>query len=172
LAEEPQPFIQSDNSGDFEIVLGKQQMAGVLFVATVMLVVISAVSYLAGKGLSPAPLKEPEPAPMAAAAPAPVPAVILEKPATLPAIQPEAPLFSEPDPGATYLQMGAVEKGIAIIFAEGLRKHGLDAFVAPGPHEKIFRVLIGPMADPQAYERAKNIVDQIGLTTFGRKYEQ
>ena len=66
--------------------------------------------------------------------------------------------------------MGAVEKGVAVIFAEGLRKHGLTSFVAPGPSEKIFRVLIGPLADPQAYVKAKDVVDQIGLSTFARRF--
>ena len=59
---------------------------------------------------------------------------------------PEAPLFAEPKAGSVYIQMGAVEKGVSVIFAEGLRKRGLPAFVAPGPSEKIFRVLIGPLA--------------------------
>jgi cell division septation protein DedD len=46
----------------------------------------------------------------------------------------------------------------------------LAAFVAPGPSEKIFRVLIGPLADPAAYMKAKETVDQIGLSTFARKF--
>ena len=37
------------------------------------------------------------------------------------------------------------ERGMAMILAEGLRGHGFDSFVAPGPNEKIFRVLIGPL---------------------------
>ena len=47
---------------------------------------------------------------------------------------------------------------------------GLPAFVAPGPNEKIFRVLIGPLPDPAAYLKAKEKVDEIGLSTFARKY--
>ena len=68
--------------------------------------------------------------------------------------------------------MGAVEKGIGLIFAEGLRKHGFDAFVAPGPNDHIFRVLIGPLRTPQEYERTKQAVDQLGIGTFGKKYVQ
>jgi hypothetical protein len=66
--------------------------------------------------------------------------------------------------------MGAVEKGVAVIFAEGLRKHGLVSFVAPGPSEKIFRVLIGPLPDPASYVKAKDVVDKIGLSTFARRF--
>ena len=57
--------------------------------------------------------------------------------------------------------MGAVEKGMATILTEGLRSHGFDAFVAPGPSDKIFRVLIGPLPDPEAFRKAKAAVDAI-----------
>ena len=66
--------------------------------------------------------------------------------------------------------MGAVEKGVSIIFAEGLRKHGLAAFVAPGPSEKIFRVLVGPLPAPADYVKAKDTVDKLGLATFARRF--
>ena len=82
----------------------------------------------------------------AAAAPAPNPA--------------EAPLFANPVPQAIYIQVGAVEKGVAVILAEGLRKHALDSFVAPGPSAKTYRVLIGPFPDAEAYQKARNIVDR------------
>jgi cell division septation protein DedD len=68
--------------------------------------------------------------------------------------------------------MGAVEKGIAIIFAEGLRKRGFDAFIAPGPNEKVYRVLVGPFRSAEAFQVAKTSMDQIGLSTFARRYEQ
>jgi hypothetical protein len=83
----------------------------------------------------------------------------------------EPPIFAQPQPGALYLQMGAVDKGVGIVLAEGLRKHGFTAFVAPGPSEKIFRVLIGPLANLDAYKRAKAEVDAIDLNTFARRYQ-
>ena len=162
-SEEP-----AEESPEFEIVLGRRQIASVLFVATVVLVAFSAISYLAGKSLAPKPAapavsiappiaipqREPIPQPQAAA-PAPV----------------ERPLFGDPKSGALYLQLGAVEKGVAIIMAEGLRKRTLDAFVAPGPNDHVFRVLIGPL-DAESYKRTKDAVDEIGLSTFARKYQQ
>jgi len=146
---------------EFEFVLGRRQIASLLFVATVVLMICVAISYLAGKSMSPkvsAPLvvREPEPAP-----------IVLNQEAA-PVV--EAPLFAEPKSGSVYIQMGAVEKGVSVIFAEGLRSHGLTAFVAPGPNEKIFRVLIGPLPDPAAYTKAKDVVDKIGLATFARRF--
>ena len=40
---------------EFEIVLGRRQLASVLFVATVVIAVLSSLGYLAGKSFAPAP---------------------------------------------------------------------------------------------------------------------
>ncbi len=84
----------------------------------------------------------------------------------------EPPLFADPQPGALYLQMGAVDKGIAVVLAEGLRRHGFNSIVAPGPKEKIFRVLIGPFATQADFKRAQAEVDAIDLSTFARRYQK
>ena len=159
----------AQESADFEIVLGKRQIAGVLFVASVFLAIFSAASYIAGEAMSPrraaAAAERPAPAP---AAPVPAP-VIVEAPK--PPV-PAAPLFSEPKAGELYLQMGALDKGIATVFTEGLRTHGFEAFVAPGPSEKVFRVLIGPLVDQDAFKRTKDAIDDLGLAAFARKVQQ
>jgi hypothetical protein len=74
--------------------------------------------------------------------------------------------------GKVYLQVGAVERGMAVILAEGMRVHGLDAFVAPGPNDRVFRVLIGPLVDPEAFRLAMLKVDSLDLATFARKYQK
>jgi cell division septation protein DedD len=181
-AAEPAPVVEKaiEEGGEFEIVLGKRQIAGVLFLASVFAALFSGVSYMAGEAMGPrrtvvverpAPVAKPAPAPTPAPAPAPAPAPVAAAPEPKPAIA-AAPLFADPEKGVLYLQMGAVEKGIAVILAEGLRTHGFQAFVAPGPSEKIFRVLIGPIADHDAYSRTKSAIDDLGLSTFARKYQQ
>jgi hypothetical protein len=207
-AEFGETLVAADE-GEFEIVLGKRQLAGVLFVAIVILVVFSALSYLAGKAASPKkamawPPSTPAPALQStigqtAIAPAtiiqativkaddPPPPVAKPKPEAKSADHSAAdpllvtaanlasttvrPLFGDPAIGAVYFQMGAVEKGVAVIFVEGLRSRGFEAFVAPGRSENIYRVLIGPLRDHDSYLRAKNALDTIGLNTFfARKY--
>jgi len=176
--ESPVSEVPVSGPAEFEIVLGHRQVASLLFVATVVVVVFSALSYLGGKALSPknvAAAPAPVPAPVnVLPPPAPVtqPAVVTapEVPQPAPAVATEPPLFAEPITGAVYIQIGALEEGISVVLAEGLRKHGLDAFVAPGPSDKVFRVLIGPLPDPASFERAKNAVDQLGLRNFARKY--
>lgn len=166
----PVEEIRTEESADYEIVLGRRQLASVLFVATVVLVTFSAIAYLAGKDASPK-----RAATIAIAPPAPPPPLTIitppepTKPVELSQTV-EPPLLADPELNAIYLQMGAVERGIAVIFAEGLRKRGLPSFVAPGPDQKIFRVLIGPLRNPEMYRSVKVQVDALGLATFAKKY--
>ena len=185
IMDEIEPDIAPEiEAEDYEIVLGRRQLASVSFVVLVLIAIFCTVSYLAGKSFvakaAPAPppqivVAPPEPAaipqieatiapPAAAPIPAPLPALIKTD-------LNEPPIFSNPVPGAVYIQMAAVEKGIAAVFAAGLRGNGLPSFVAPGPNDKVYRVLIGPLPDPAAYQRAKEKLDQLGLNTFGKRAE-
>ncbi len=169
------PEISAEN-GEFEIVMGRRQMASVSLVVVVLLAVCSGVSYLIGRSLAhkdgeagPTPVAQVVDPP-AAPQPQPQPS----QPDKIPAAEAQAsgnPLFADPVPGAVYIQVGAVEKGVAQIWAEGLRTHGLKAFVAPGLSDRIFRVLVGPLPSPDAYQYTKDALDRIGLATFGRKYQ-
>jgi cell division septation protein DedD len=169
LEESTEPAAEESAAGpeEFEFVLGRRQVASLLFVGTVILMICVAISYLAGKSISakaPAPAPVAPPPSAAVREPDPPPINMNQEPA------PEPPLLADPKVGSVYIQMAAVEKGVAVIFAEGLRKRGLNAFVAPGPSEKIFRVLIGPLPTPASYLKAKETVDAIGLETFARKF--
>jgi cell division septation protein DedD len=167
--------LETDSEEEFELVVGRRQVAGILFLVLVVVAVCSGGSYLAGKAISarvePAEQEITIEQPPPTAAPAPlleatiVPPLVAAKPAA------ESPLFANPNPQAIYIQVGAVEKGVAVILAEGLRKHALDSFVAPGPSAKSFRVLIGPFANVDAYQKARNMVSEIGLDSFARRYQ-
>jgi cell division septation protein DedD len=188
-ASAPQP---QDNL-DFEIVFGRRQVASTGLVLMVVLACFSGVSYLIGRSAGAkagvtaatapataaiAPQESVVQAPAEAAAATADPATSAP-PASTPATvapgasKPQAPLFAEAISGQVYIQVGAIDKSLAGIWAEGLRTHGLDAFVAAGPSDKMWwRVLIGPLPDPQSYQRAKNTLDGLGITTFGRKYSE
>lgn len=165
---------------DFELVVGRRQAAALSFLALVVVALCSGASYLAGKAIAPreeAPIPiinlEQPPVPMVEAtmAPSALPAAQASLPAAPTVPVAEAPLFASPVAKAVYIQVGAVEKGVATVIAEGLRKHGLDSFVATGPSEKTYRVLIGPFADAAAYQKAQAVVDRIGLASFARRYQ-
>ena len=191
IAEPPALEPAQQETGEYEIVLGRAQIASWLFVAVIVIAACSSLAYLAGKSTGakkvPAPVAEvkpPEPAPATTPqavpqtppAPLPTASVVVAPKADLQTALATAksaqPLFAEPVTGKVYIQMGAVERGMAIILAEGLRSHGFDAFVAPGPSDRIFRVLIGPLPDPESFRQAKAAVDAIELSTFARKYEK
>lgn len=163
---------------DFEIVFGRRQVASTGLLLMVVLACVSGVSYLIGKSTA---AKAPAPASVvsaATAAPVHVPASappasvkIPAAPEKRPAVsQDQGPLFAEAVTGKVYIQVGAIDKGLAGVWAEGLRTHGLAAFVATGPSDKMWRVLIGPLPEPRDYEQAKSVLDQLGIATFGRKY--
>jgi cell division septation protein DedD len=171
------PALEADASrpetetAEFEFVLGRRQMAGVALVVTVLVAVFSGVSYTIGKTMSPAPAVS---APQLPVPPVPAPLPVVEATiaaAPLPLGTSDGPLFAEPVPGAIYLQIGAVEKGVAQVWAEGLRTHGLHTFVASGPSEKIFRVLVGPFRDQAGYQDAKKMVDDLGLANFAKRIQ-
>ncbi len=151
-------------AGEFEIVLGTRQAASTLFLATVVLVVFCAVSYLGGKtaalrNAAPSPPLEPAVQPVTLLAASAGPA-------------PESPLFADPIPGALYLQIASVNRGVALVLTEGLRKRGFIAFGTPGPTENTFRVLVGPLPDAEAFRQTQEAADQIGLSAFARRYAQ
>jgi hypothetical protein len=167
---------------EYEIVLGRAQIASWLFVGVIAVAVCSSLAYLAGETITAkktARIATVLPAPAAVAAPAQLPqaSILVPPKADLAAIvkpsqKPAPPLFAEPAMGKVYLQIGAVERGTARILAEGMRSHGFDSFVAPGPTDKIFRVLIGPLPDPEAFRQAMVAIDALDLATFARKYQK
>jgi cell division septation protein DedD len=173
-------------SVEFEVVVGHRQVAGVALLVLALLAVFSGVSYLIGRSMAPAAAVAATRASVVQApvAPAPVaPTNVQQTPAPAPALAAEspqeqsrtftAPVFSEAIAGKVYLQVGIIEKGSAATWAEGLRTHGLDAFVAPGPSDGLglWRVLIGPLPDSKTFQRAKSTLDALGVPNFGRTYQ-
>ena len=126
-----------------------------------------------------APVKEEAPA---EAAPAPVvtkketPAPALEKPkpleispVTSTAAKPASGIH-EPVPGM-YVQVLALDKAPAEVLADVLMKKGFHAIVAPGPNDRIFRVLVGPAKDQADAARLKGDLEKAGFKeAFPKRY--
>ena len=171
-AEEVTP--QDEQPGEFEIVLGRGQVAVLLFLALMVVAVFSGLSYFTGRKVSatataPPPRVVTKPAP---AAPLPVLKAPEKTAAPAPIIPiSNEPVFRDPQPGEVFLQMAAVEKGVAGVFAEGLRRMGFPSIVAPGPSDRIFRVLIGPVKGEAQMAQIRKSLDAAGLSTFLRRWE-
>ncbi len=158
--------------GEYELVLGRAQVASWLFVGVIAVAVCGSLAYLAGETVAAKrTARKAAVAPAAVAVPPALPQASLLPKVEL-STKPARPLVGEPELGKVYLQVGAVERGMAVILAEGMRVHGFDAFVAPGPNDKLFRVLIGPLPDPDAFRQAMLKVDGLDLATFARKYQK
>jgi cell division septation protein DedD len=176
---EPPPE-QSTGTGDYEIVVGRAQIASWLFVGLVVVAICSSLAYLAGETITAKKTTARVAAvtTLASAAATLPQASILVTPKTdlnsmaKTASKPAPALFAEPEIGKVYLQIGAVERGMAMLLTEGLRSHGFDSFVAPGPNEKLFRVLIGPLPDPESFRQAWAAVGALDLASFARKYQK
>lgn len=163
-----------EQPGEFEIVLGRGQVAVMLFLVLMVVAVFSGLSYFTGRKVSAAATvaRAPVTAKPAPAAPLPV-AKTPEKSAAPAPIIPisSEPVFRDPLPGEVFLQMAAVEKGVAGVFTEGLRRMGFPSIVAPGPSERIFRVLIGPVKSEAQMAQIRRSLDAAGLSTFLRRWE-
>jgi hypothetical protein len=185
-ADQDRELEPSTPNNDYEIVVGRAQIASWLFVSLVVIAVCASLAYLAGETITSQKMARlaaaalpptPAPAPAVIADPLPQASIVVPPKTDLPSIakdtnKPAPPLFGDPQPGKVYLQIGAVERGMAMLLTDGLRSHGFDSFVAPGPNQRIFRVLIGPLPDPEAFRQAMVAVDALDLSMFARKYQK
>jgi cell division septation protein DedD len=152
-------------TGEFEVVLGKRQAASLTFLALVLVALCSGGSYLIGRSAAPSvatPQEQaevPDPPPIGAAAAEVVRAH-------------EPPLFDSPLKGPVYIQLGAVDKGVATLLAHGARRLGHSAFVTQGPNTSVFRVLVGPFESAADYDSAQASFKEIGLDNFSRRYQE
>ena len=182
----PQAVSATTATAEYEIVLGRAQIASWLFVGVVAVAICSSLAYLAAEKIGAkkiavisraAALSVPvAPPPVAASAEVPQASIMVAPKTDLASLlknpKPASPLFADPEMGKVYIQIAAVERGMAMLLTEGLRSHGFDSFVAPGPNEKVFRVLIGPLSDPASFRQAMVTVNAMDLANFARKYEK
>ena len=186
---EQDPALQPPSAtAEYEIVLGRAQIASWLFVGVVAVAICSSLAYLAAEKIAAkkiAAISRPAhitpsapvvPPPVAASAELPQASILVAPKTDLASLvknqKPAAPLFAEPEMGKVYIQIAAVERGMAMLLTEGLRSHGFDSFVAPGPNDRVFRVLIGPLPDPATFRQAMVTVNAMDLANFARKYEK
>lgn len=131
----------------------------------------------ADSGSKKAEKAEPAPAPERPAAQA---KAAPERPKEAPAPKKEAPtaagagpVFVEPSPGQTFLQVLAVAKADAEIAVNALRKKNLPAHIAPGPpgQDKLYRVVVGPLDGPAAVAEMRAKLKDVGFENpMLRKY--
>jgi cell division septation protein DedD len=82
-----------------------------------------------------------------------------------------ASAVTEPIPGQIYVQVLALGKPEAEVLADVLAKKGFHATVAPGPNDRLFRVLVGPVKDAGDAGKIKGDLEQAGFKgAFPKKF--
>lgn len=94
---------------------------------------------------------------------------------TAPAAQPareESPTarFIDPKPGQLFLQVSAVARPEAEILVEVLTRKGFRAAMAPGPTDKVIRVLVGPVANDNEVPKLRTNLEESGFKSMIRRY--
>lgn len=152
--------------------LGPRQIAAGLFLVVILIGLSAGAAYMAGRSAWTMPSRgtsttqsfaaDASPAPAAAPASAAVPA------------HPErvraASYFRVPQPGQVFLQVVAVDRGPAEVFAEYLTRRGFSTQVAEGPDARSYRVLVGPLADDRQIEPLRASLEAAGFQPFIRRY--
>jgi cell division septation protein DedD len=112
-----------------------------------------------------APTSAPTPAPTPRPTPAPTPPpVAVAKTTTL------TPT-GEPGPGQTFLQVVASTRPDCEIIVDVLKRKGFQAIIAPGPSEKLYRVLVGPLPDAATLSKTRSDLEAAGFQKpYMRKY--
>ena len=100
---------------------------------------------------------------------APVARAAEPKPLSLPMTAEPRSTGPGPAHGQCFLQVAAVDRGVAEVFVEVLARKGFRARMAEGPDAKTFRVLVGPLAKTEI-PKTKSALDQAGFTAFVRTY--
>jgi len=126
---------------------------------------------------------------------APLPAAVPERPAAAPEHEDETPATKPlaevrtsastpeampaqsdgldliaPQHGERYLQIAAISSHMVPKFLSDLNRYHLQANVAPGPHDGLVRVVIGPFPDRESIAQAKAQIEANWPDCFVRLY--
>jgi cell division septation protein DedD len=75
-----------------------------------------------------------------------------------------------PQHGERYLQIAAISSHMVPSFLADLKKYNVQASVAPGPHDGLVRIVIGPFSDRDSTARAKDQIQTKWPDCFARLY--
>ena len=162
---------------EFTMVLGVRQITLGLFMAVILLGSFSAMAYVVGRAVIPSESAEVE-APDVERVLVVDPAGQEEETAApSPAAKPGSSEFSaesyfrEPSPGQLFLQVAAADRGVAEVFAEYLTRKSFPCQIAPGPDERNYRILVGPIQGRQQLGTLRAGLETSGFNPFPRRYK-
>ena len=81
-----------------------------------------------------------------------------------------AATFIDPKPGQVFLQVSAVARPEAELLVEVLARKGFRAAMAPGPTDKVIRVLVGPIGSDNDVAKVRTDLEGSGFKAMVRLY--
>lgn len=183
------PPVPPERAANSEFVFGPRQLASLAFVGILLIGIMSAIAYFAGrKNTSPQQAPQVTERVIERVVQAPTPSPVNPAPAPERAAVTKAaePVAAQPQPmpvksnaevttpafNRTYLQLGSVEVGVAEVMVEGLRQRGVPAIVGIGINGKVARVLVGPFSSPDEQRVAQKHVEELGFHPFPRVFTE
>ncbi len=163
----------SASEGKWQVLIGVRQAASLSFLMVVIMTLFSSASYLAGRVVTASEQAK-------AKRQAPRNVVVVDGPKVCPE-SPAPPITpvvtsikppAQPIAGRTYLQVGAVDRGIAEVFAEYLARKNLPTAVGAVDNGKAYRVLVGPLDSDAEIASARARLEEAGFQSFVKKYPE
>jgi hypothetical protein len=151
---------------DGAVVLNYLHLAAIGFVILIALVAMTALAYVAGRVATEGPGRVINVESVQAKPVAVIPSV--SKPTV---VDPKVPQFNgaAPATGESYLQVGALDRGMANVSLKYLQDSGIPARLEGIADSPLWRVLVGPL-DSAALEPMKQKLDELGFPSFLKKY--
>jgi len=145
--------------------IGNRQILTVSIVISLMSALVATVSFAAGRmtandRLPASRVESPQQA---------VPEQIILVEPVKPAVPALVPQRAAAGRGDLYFQISAVDRGMANVTIEYLRRLGFPASATPGDTQGIFRVLVGPLQDPAETAKWKGELMAAGFQPFTRR---
>ncbi len=153
---------------DGAVVLNYLHLAAIGFVILIALVAMTALAYVAGRVATEGPSRVINVESVQAKPVAVIPSV--SKPAVVDS--PKVPAQSNgaaPGAGESYLQVGALDRGMANVSLKYLQDSSIPARLEAVADSPLWRVLVGPL-DTSSIEPMKQKLDELGFPSFLKRY--
>ena len=154
------------------MVLASRQLTALVLSGVLVLGLVACLGYVAGRAVTSAQALESQ---FQIPATRQAPIVVdpgAERPSPMPTKEPavaQRPALAPAAPGQMFLQVGALDRGMAAVFIEVLAGKGFIGRMMPGPDDKTFRVVVGPVTRAEVTS-TKTALEQAGFTPFARVF--
>jgi hypothetical protein len=152
--------LPADTAGNAGFQWTSRKLAGAGFMALTLLTGVAAAAYLMGRmSAGSTTTQERAAEQFIVVDPPPV-----RKTPPVAVVPPAAPI-TPPAAASSYLQVAALDRGMADVSVEYLKQKGFEVRLGDGPTPGVFRVLVGPVEEKQI-AATKEALEKLGFRPF------